>query len=335
MKFKIYYTKSGNQFFFISNLAEWHFSCREKYNEEWIKRTGALTVKEKKVLKIFKKILKKYDFREKDGKRLYLGIPFITSPDKKIWATVKKWVNKEEFKKIKQVFEIFNKRFNKIWLNSKKEMGITKKLLSCNLNKKREIKNILKYFSILYQKEVDNKLLIKIYLFHHPINNPFLFSGGANLNKDELTFECSKIIFNTSSEEKAIRLILHELIHCYFEESRFRKLLKNYLDKIDSKKFTNTAVFKETKSIKIIINEMIVDSMMPNGYLAEKYFHFKVKKKFKNIKEIENKKNKLLADYRKLATYHLYPVLKKYLSKRKPLDENYIKKTVKIFFKYQ
>ena len=139
----------------------------------------------------------------------------------------------------------------------------------------------------------------------------------------------------TSSEEKAIRLILHELIHSYFEELKFRKLLKDYLKKVDCKKFIKTSVFKEIKSLETIINEMIVDSMMPNGYLAEKYFHFKVNKKFKDIKKIKNKKNKSLEDYRKLATYYLYPILKKYLVNKKPLDENYIKKTVQIFLKYQ
>lgn len=183
MKFRIYYTKLGNQFFFISNLAEWHFSCRERYNKEWLKQTGALSNKEKNALKIFKKILRKYDFKEKNGKKLYLGIHFITSSKKKTWIEIKKYVNKEEFKKIKLIFKIFDRRFSQIWPEAKKKLSGIKRILNNTLNRKKEIKNILKELSVLYQQKIDNKSLIKIYLFHHPINNPLLFSGGANLKK--------------------------------------------------------------------------------------------------------------------------------------------------------
>jgi len=66
MKFKIKYTKLGNQFFFISNLTNWHFSCEKEYNEIWFKKIGNLNEEEKKVLKQFAKILNKYGFKKKN-----------------------------------------------------------------------------------------------------------------------------------------------------------------------------------------------------------------------------------------------------------------------------
>jgi len=47
MKFKVTSSKIGNFFFFITNLSEWHYSCRKSYNEEWVKILGDLTKKEK------------------------------------------------------------------------------------------------------------------------------------------------------------------------------------------------------------------------------------------------------------------------------------------------
>jgi len=333
MKFRIYYTKLGNQFFFVSNLAEWHFSCRKKYNQEWIKQTGVLTIKEKDALKKIVKILKKYAFWEKNGKKIYLGIPFITSSDKRAWMAIEKWVNKEEFKKIRQIFKIFDERFNKIWVKSAIELKKAKKILNISLNNKKEIKEILEDLSSLYQQKINDELSIKIYLFHHLVENSF--GGGANLNKNQLTLDCPSITPNTSSEERAIRTLLHELIHNYFETPQFKNLLINCLDEMDYKKLVDSSIFKEVKSVRNIINEMIVESLLPNGYLAEKYFHFKVAEKIKNIEEIENKKDKSLADYRLLSAYHMYSISKNYLDNKKPLDEKYINEIIKIFLKFQ
>ena len=65
MEFKIIISKSANKFFFISNLTEWHFSCRKMYNPIWLKHTGGnLSLQEKKYLKIFKNILIQYGFEK-------------------------------------------------------------------------------------------------------------------------------------------------------------------------------------------------------------------------------------------------------------------------------
>lgn len=66
MKFDIKYSKIGNFFFFISNLSDWHFSCRKEYNEAWIKQTGELSNNEKNAIENFRKIMTKYGFITKE-----------------------------------------------------------------------------------------------------------------------------------------------------------------------------------------------------------------------------------------------------------------------------
>jgi hypothetical protein len=97
MKFEIIIPKIGNKFHLISNLAEWHFSCRRYDNRVWLKESGKLTKKEKNTLKDFTKILQKYHFGEK-----YLGIPFIRTKENLVWDRVKNGCLQKNMKKFKK-----------------------------------------------------------------------------------------------------------------------------------------------------------------------------------------------------------------------------------------
>ncbi|MCR4276747.1 MAG: hypothetical protein NUV87_01310, partial [Candidatus Roizmanbacteria bacterium] len=84
MKFNVTFSKIGNFFFFITNLSEWHYSCRKNYNEEWIKILGNLTKQEKGNLRQVTRIMTAYGFKQiKPGILTYLGESFITSKNKK------------------------------------------------------------------------------------------------------------------------------------------------------------------------------------------------------------------------------------------------------------
>jgi len=329
INFKILYTKLANKFFFISNLSEWHFSCRKLYNQDWLKQVGYLTEKEKKALKQFKKILKKYNFR-KDN---YLGFLFITLSEKKVWANLKKRVSKRKFDKIRMIFKIFEPKFEQIWFKEKKNLRQAKQILNKSLKEKR-IKNLINDLFLLFPKKSGYKILtFQIYLLGH-LSTKYYIAGGANIGENKITIELSQITSKTGVEEKCLRVIFHEIIHAFFEKPNFREALGKFLGKQNLDKFTQTKVYQEIGSFETIINEMIVHSLLPNGYLGEKYFHLKTKERIGNIKEIEKKKIKQYQDFLKLATYYLYSTLKKYLRKKKPLDENYIAQTFRIFKKW-
>lgn len=340
MKFKIKYTKLGNQFFFISNLADWHFSCRKHYNKQWIKQTGPLTSQEKRALKEFSKIMRKYGFRYKNKKSVYLGIPFITFSPAYAWRKVKKWVNKNEHKKIKEIFKIFEPRFEKIWLLPSKQLKKAKQILEKKL-KEKKTNQILEIISVLYKnKEALNKT-IEIYLFASPPQTGT--GGGANLGADKITFECSKISQKELSH--ILSVIFHEIAHL-FEKKYFRPLLKkwvNNLNKREKTKIRKTQVYQEIKNFEIILNEMVVSSLLPEGYLSEKIFRENVKKKIKKYFRINfkstvkplPKKYRGLKSLRYYSAYYLYPLAKNYASQKKPLDETYIQKTYEVFRKFE
>ncbi len=116
MKLKFKISKLANYYFFIANLSQWHFSSRKDYNEEWLKMTGGLTVKESNLLKEFQQISQRYNFSSPSlAKTKYLGKYFYLLPEKICWKELKRHLTAAEYKIINEAFAVFKPRFEKIW----------------------------------------------------------------------------------------------------------------------------------------------------------------------------------------------------------------------------
>jgi len=325
MKFKVKYTKLGNQFFFISNLTEWHFSCRKSYNRKWIEETGPLNYQEKEALREFSRIMRKYTFRQKNKVDVYLGIPFITFSNILVWKKIIKWVNKKEYPRIKEIFAIFSPRFEKIWQSNYKRLNEIKSKLKRELGKEKNIE-ILKIFSTLFNnKELLNKD-IEIYLLLSPQKE--WMGGGANIGPKSITLECSDIKGNNLS--RSLLIIFHEIAHL-FEQKGFNLLLKRYinnLNKEEKERIKKSKVYQEVKDTKIIINEMTVSSLLPEGYLSKRLTG-------KKILKSPVKKQRTFKGLRHYAAYCLYPLIKEYVEQQKPFDDIFIQKTFQLFKKFE
>lgn len=325
MKFKVKYTKSGNQFFFISNLAEWHFSCRKSYNEKWIEETGQLDYQEKEALKEFGKIMRKYAFKKRKGANVYLGIPFITLADSLAWKKVEEWVDKEEYLKIKEIFNIFLPRFEKIWLSHCKKLASAKLKLEKELNKTKSVE-ILEIFSILFNDRKLSDKKIRIYLLSSPSEK--WWGGGANIGPKSITFECSDIKEDNLS--RSLLIIFHEIAHL-FERKKFKPLLKRYIDNLskeEKEEIKKSEVYQEVKDLKIIIKEMIISSLLPEGYLSERL-------NGKKVIKLPAEKQRTFSNLRHYAAYHLYPLVKEYIERQKPFDEILIQKAWQLFKEFE
>lgn len=316
MKFNVKYTKFGNQFFFISNLAEWHFSCRTHYNEEWLKKTGPLNKEEKEALQDISKILKKYGFEQ------YLGKYFFIENNKDVWGKVKKYITDKEYKKTREVFDVLENRFEKIWDPSilKDNIKIFKKESGRFYYKK--IDEYLKNFFGKY----DRKKKINIFLLRHPIDNWYV-AGGANLGGKGITLECNQLIYpKDASVEVALATAYHEFIHMAYQ-----KKIEKIIDKIVKNEQKNIFL-TQPRSLKKIIIELIINSFFPRGYLANKYLHYQP---YKNIeRNLEKYKNSFYLfrngkggnfnEWRYYIIYQLYPLIKIYMENKKKIDKEYI-----------
>jgi len=321
MEFKIIISKSANKFFFISNLTEWHFSCRKMYNPIWLKHTGGnLSLQEKKYLKIFKNILIKYGFKK------YLGEYFINQlhPNKQ-WALLKNNITKKEYTDIKKIFNIFNKRFEKLWFNNYKILINNKKILNKEFKKTR-INKIIKNLEKIFDIKINKQQTLEVFLLGQLDQNSN--AGGANLKRNAVTIECAKMISETSYTERIIRTSLHELAHICFNTNP--ELKKSIISLLNSEKINNKKICKENIGLVSLTEELIICLLLPNGYLAEKYFHFDVKKHFSN--HLNNKKifRKNKNDLGNKSAYYLYSIIKNYINNKKSIDNKFIKKVLEI-----
>ena len=135
MKLSFIISNLGNKFQFIQTLTEWHHSMRVWDKENWIEKTGELNQEEENALLNFEKILKKYSFDSNPSlnEGIFVGKVFFFSDENNIWDNLMKWTTKEEAEQIKEVFELFNQRFEIIWQEEEENLKIRREFLDKNI----------------------------------------------------------------------------------------------------------------------------------------------------------------------------------------------------------
>ena len=319
MRFKVKYPKLGNQFFFVSNLAEWNPYCRQEYNKIWL-RNNPLSKQEKETLLEVRQLLKKQDLT-----------PVFFLP--KAWQKAGQKLNKKDFEKLQKAFQIFAPRFNKLWSKEKQNLQSVAKHISNTLKVSREILEILQ---VLYGVSSPPSEC-SIFLVSSPILKRAV-SGGRAIGKNKIILECSKITTKNNNQNFVLRVLLHEMVHASLQTKVLTKI-QRYMKNIDVKKkevLLSSAISKQTKSLARIINEMILVSLLPEGYLAEKFFGLDVLKNLKRRKCI--KENKLKRDYYDLmlfSVFCLYPVAKYFCENKKPIDDDFINSAIKCWQEFE
>ncbi|HPT40094.1 MAG TPA: hypothetical protein PLQ44_00605 [Candidatus Paceibacterota bacterium] len=337
MKLELTVSKLANQFYFISNLTEWHFSCRKDDNKKWLEMTGPLNEEEKDALDIFKNILQLNGFTcDTIEKSKYLGKYFLLNSEEQIWQNLKKSIKDENFQKIKWIFKIFESRFKKIWkeeLNKK-----TIKIFEDELKKEKYDHLFNDVEKILGDNKKNKK--ITIHILFSPQEYETTGSGSACIGFNDITLELPKLKRNTWQLEYTIYVLAHEIAHILSDSRQTKSLIEKYCKKytIPTKKNIKNINFPTIS----IINEMIIESFLPYGYLAQKYSDFQLAphllnnlpKGYKAIEDLKN--NKIVEYYNQLNRYliwELYHLAIIYGREKKQIDENFINQATLILKK--
>jgi len=328
MKFKTKYSKFGNQFFFISNLSEWSPYCRKEYNELWLKNKP-LNKKEVEVLSDLKKILKKYKISN-----------LMLSSSNKKWAIkkVSKIIPKKDVLVLTNSLKIFYKRFSVLWKKEENNLILIKQQIEKALSILSISNKLFPIIKILYgiRKEPGK---VEIFLFTSPIFKRSV-SGGGSFGKNKIGIECSKITKNNNQNQMLQRVVIHEIIHASFEvnlKEKIKKFIESlYFKKKYEKLILKSRVYRQTHSIMGTAKEMILVSLIPEGYLAEKFFNLDVLKNLRErkcIKEGMLKKN--YYDLMLYSIFKLYQTAKKYCENKMQINENYIEDAIKCWIAFE
>jgi len=328
MQFKFVVSKLANFYFFIANLSEWHFSCRKDYNEEWMKIIGKLTPREKILLEKFRKISQKYNFSSPYlQKTKYLGKYFYLLPQNICWQQLKKCVTASEFETIRETFDIFRPKFEKIWRKSQTQ-GL--KTFKQEL-RKNKWQNLFQDLEMFLGKGPE--ILNVIIVFSPLKGNGVTAAGNAMLGYQNLILELPALKKNSWELNYSICILAHEVAHVLFEKNNGRKLIRDALkDEKMPHRFKNCPLTTEN-----LINEIVAESLVPYGYLAQKYSDFKLihclfNPLAESYKEFQNfQRTHQINYYRYFIRYIVWilmPLTIIYLNNSKKIEKDYIQKIV-------
>jgi hypothetical protein len=286
IKFQFIISKWGIFYFFVQNLSEWHFSYRKKYNVLWQKELGSLSSKEKKALKVFKKIRSKYKTT-----RTCFEKAFFTK--KNPWQSLAITLDPREYQEIQKVFIIFQNKFEKFYSQEYPLLEQWQKLLSKTANQTIMNRKITKILDNLYGTNFINKdITINVYLLPSTHDTT---GGGANIDNKSISLEISR--YPQEKNNHALGILWHEIIHLLFQKKFFLIILKNISE-------SQNADF---------INEIITSALFPKGLLGQQFFNH----------TIANYLNPSLSSQQ---TYLIFKLIKNYLHNSKALDIYCIKK---------
>ena len=316
-------SKSANFFFFVDNFSEWNIYYRKRYNEEWIKRFGKLTKKEKVALKNYRLIMQKY---EKFGIPKKIRRCFYQKSDniKVSFKKIHKILNKDEVNTLENSFNILQLRFEKMW--EENEMVLNQNKKAASLAYKKLSKKIgLIYFNLksFYGDKSSKTYLFNIYLIISPSR------GGKAIDKNIISIETGNLDLKKKNQFIEICFsIMHELAHARFENKKYKNWVKKF---IENKNIPKSELMKE-RSAREVLREIITD-------LTKVALHSLLKKEdFKKINNYEYKKDlKKISDLgslEKLIRQELSSTIERYFLTQKKIDIDFLEKCWNLIEKY-
>lgn len=323
IKFNFINSYTENLFFFVSNLSEFHFSCRKEYNKEWQKILGELSEAEKKCLKSFSTILKKYGF---GGQKPYLGIPFFLPSENQKIKSVKKILDEKEFLIVEKTLEIFRPKFELIYKKGKLDDWIK---IQTEIFKSDKIQKATREISSLLGTKI-SKTQLNVHLLGF-ISPKTLASGGANLRPDDITLEMPVNRTEDWIGEWGVFVALHELTHIMLEDSKAKNILSQRAKTVSIRNIKN---LKPQRDLYNLLKELIVELCAPSGYICEKN-----SKKIKplseilvsnlgdKLKEFEKYKNGQSASCPYLLSHMVwltYPLVSLYVNNKITVDSKFV-----------
>jgi len=311
IKFK--YTKLSNQFFFIANLADWHFSCRKHYNDIWLK-DKPLSKEEKQAIEKIKSVLQKYGFKNKLQNQ-HVGAIFFQ--DSKQWEYLAEIVTKKDYIIFQNTFNVFQERFNQIWKIEEKKIKKWKELLENS--KAIKSKEIIKDIKSFLNSKVDPK--IKTYLLLNT-DSEGKVRGGANEGKNKISLEVSNIEKKYLS--RILSVLFHEVAHVY-QRDYANSLIRDFIEKNNLQekyKKIRPDLLKQGFGIRSLFSETIIGFLFNSyweGTLTAKHLRHSKNEKF--IKDRSINRPLTIGNILSVSMEMVGPKICEYLENGKKIDE--------------
>ncbi len=161
-------------------------------------------------------------------------------------------------------------------------------------------------------------------------------AGGANIGNNHITLELPNIKPNTWQLDFSMGILTHEIGHIFFRISKYKELIEKIIKKRGLPKTIKN--IRPERPTTEVMEELIIESLVPYGYLGQKYYKFKpVPFLFSDLHLLGETYWKYLQKelviarrWRKYFVWQLYPLLSYYFRENRKIDKNFIKIVIKI-----
>lgn len=338
--------REANKFHFLQNLTEWHHVCIRTDNVIWERELGGFSEEEKKAIDDFRVIMGKYPQYNEKG--LYSIYTASISPKERS-ERLQKNVSAKDRKTIEKCLSTIENSFSRIWqkresklLRARQEFIENLKNFETSGKGERLAKDLTTFFG--FSGKTDK---LKTFFLMREVPGT---GGSACLRPDAMAL-------NGLGKLK-LSVFYHELIHNTWElNPRYQQLLEEAVGSVDK---GMADYLKGTGlhggDIHEIIHEYAIGSLLPNGYLGEKYFSEELPAHgslggIRNTLEdlLVNKKEVQFPDREKVAlkelskdkekmewaylnvfiNTNLAPLSQRYIEEGRPADKAYFQEAIK------
>jgi len=328
MKFFFKISKTANFFFFVANLSEWHFSCRKEYNRLWKDTLPPFSGKERRALRAFGKILKRYERTEKG-----INAPLFTLAILKgNLRAIAKNIKKSDAHTLVSTLQLFRPRFQKLWREAYPRLKKFSKLIA-QPEQKRLIHRATKLIEIYFGKPKCGK--IEAFLLFAPPSE--LGGGGANIGPRRVTMEVGSLASfgDLRAIDWASRTLLHEVTHICFQEE-FKTLLRDFVRSLPPRSWRKFKIVRFFGNLEIPLKELITSSIIGEGLIDELVFKFpSIERLKKDITRLDWTYRSPSSLLRKSASLALRPLNKHYLAEKRKIDLRYLQHAWKFLKKFE
>jgi len=303
--------KNLNKFVFVGEI------CRIRNNpwnkeriQQWLRKSGGrLSRKERLLTKEFREILSVANFN-------IIEAYFVVSEGKELWDSIGKGAGTERARRLREILECFTPRFDKFW--GQEETKLLKILEYLNSQSKK-IGTVVSTICVLSGIEGGDAYLKQtpVHLVVSSDKKKDVIGWFSTMdNRTDFVLECSGVA--SSNLNFLSMVLLHELFHLILRtNSQIRDRIKSISD--ENKQIL--ATLSRDMSTSLVLEELLVSSFIPEGYLGAKFF----KKKIKSASFIKEKNGVVsFVSARQFSAYKLKEMASEYVGARKAIDDNYL-----------
>lgn len=241
-------TWHANLFHFINNMAAWHFSCRTDYNTAWLEETGPVTEAEDRALEVYRKVVREHAYNETWPGKAFVAIEDASAA----WQECCKLLGCEKTAALREVFHVFEPRFQAIWAKDESRLERRAEEL-VEFLEREETGRAVRALEFFFGTRFPDVMV------HLLISRGRGTAGGANEGPGHVTLE----VLETEDLRHAVETFLHEAAHL-MEVAAFHGMYKEFAESHGLSAMKSASGWDAYHLIK----EAITGSLLPGGCIS-------------------------------------------------------------------